>query len=135
MNEEEMRSLVRSDYLVAGSEYIYYLLKKLGFDNCTYFSYGFPLTEYRIEINNLEWRPWRDRKGFVFYGDLQKETNRSSLDTLIQRIWPKIRVSLPDSQLYIYGSNHYPMLTQQKTSLEEQNIIYKGYSEEISVIS
>ena len=57
---------------------------------------GLPITDFRMEVTDLEYREHRHRKHFVFLGNLHKDKNVRMINELIEKIWPEIRKELPD---------------------------------------
>lgn len=48
------------------------------------------------EIAQLEYRPWRNRKNFVYFGNFDNESNCDALFVLLSMLWGKVRDKVGD---------------------------------------
>lgn len=82
--EEELRSIRRCDYYLCGNDFLFYLLtKKLKTKNASISSFGYPMIDFQNEASQLEYRPFKSRKNFVYVGNFIKEETLDDVAVLI----------------------------------------------------
>ncbi|PRD48842.1 glycosyltransferase [Sphingobacterium haloxyli] len=88
-----------------------------------------PFLEPKIEESTMnEWRPFAQRKDFVFIGNFLHEPNWHTVRLLKTDIWPKIKKRLPRTELHIYGA--YASEKVNQLHQPKDNFLIKGRADD-----
>jgi glycosyltransferase involved in cell wall biosynthesis len=125
--KREIAAILRCDLSLIISTYEMDLLKvvfKIDENIIYYLPFLFhKIDEYQIK----KWKPFEDRKHFVFIGNFFHKPNVDAVITLKKEVWSTIRRMLPKAEIHIYGA----YLNQQIQQLEnkKEGFIIKGFAE------
>lgn len=87
-----------------------------------------PLHSVSVEMTKkFKFRPFQERKDFVFIGNFIHEPNWQTVLYLKKNIWPKIKGQLPEVNLHIYGA--YPTQKVWDLHNEKQGFLVHGKAE------
>lgn len=104
--KREIASILRCDLSLIISEFEMEILQTTFRVDATLLQY-LPLFVDSFSTKNQEENPaFEERNDFVFIGNFLHEPNWNAVQYLNSTIWPLIRKTLPESNLYIYGA--YP---------------------------
>ncbi|CAD8183465.1 unnamed protein product [Paramecium pentaurelia] len=132
LTDKEMAAIIRSDLIIACSDYEMELIKHLN-KKVQLVTFFYPTTrpldeedKQAIELKQYHYK----RRHFVFLGNMSHRPNYDAVKRLKDKIWPIIVKALPQAQLHIYGSN-FP--AEFKTD-EYNGFICKGLMKEIDIL-
>ncbi len=98
--KREIASILRCDLSLIISTYEFALLTETFNINPKLLWY-YPIW---FERNNEPSLTFEDRKDFIFIGNFYHEPNRNAVMVLKEKIWPLIRMKLPEAKINIYGA-------------------------------
>lgn len=125
--KREIAAILRCDLSLIISTYEMDLLKtvfKIDENILYYLPFLFDkIDQYQIK----KWKPFEERKHFVFMGNFFHKPNVDAVITLKKEVWNTIRKKLPEAEMHIYGA----YLNQQIQQLEnrKEGFIIKGFAE------
>ncbi|CAD8045495.1 unnamed protein product [Paramecium sonneborni] len=132
VTDKEMASIIRSDLIIACSDYEMELIKHLN-KKVQLVTFFYPTTrsldeedKQALELKRHHYK----RRHFVFLGNMSHRPNYDAVKRLRDRIWPIINKALPQAQLHIYGSN-FP---QDFVTKESDGFMCKGLMKEIDIL-
>jgi hypothetical protein len=132
ITKRELASIYRSDLSLIISEFELWLLKeKVKVDDSLLLYLPF-LFEELTESICQEWPPFIERQNFVFFGNGKHAPNIDAISWLNSTIWPKIRESLPDTELHIYGPYMHENI--RKMDNIKTGFRIKGWVEDVSSV-
>jgi glycosyltransferase involved in cell wall biosynthesis len=76
------------------------------------------------EIDGSDWLDFEERKDFIFIGNFLHEPNWNAVQYLKESIWPRIRKSLPEASMQIYGA--YPSQKVLQLHKPEERFLVLG---------
>jgi len=104
--KREIASILRCDLSLIISEFEMEIIQNIFKVDSNLLHY-LPLLAESFSTKNQEENPsFEERNDFVFIGNFLHEPNWNAVQYLSNTVWPLIRKTLPESNLYIYGS--YP---------------------------
>ena len=124
--KREIASILRCDLSLIISTYEMDLLKSV-FKIDGSILYYLPFLLDKIDENlTKKWKPFEERKDFVFIGNFFHKPNVDAVLTLKNEIWNEIRTYLPKAEIHIYGA----YVNQQIQELHNKNegFIIKGFA-------
>ncbi|WP_297795885.1 glycosyltransferase family 4 protein [uncultured Eudoraea sp.] len=114
ITKRELASIYRSDLSLIISEFEIQLLRDtLKVDQNLLFYLPFMMDKL-TEKTCQKWLAFDKRQHFIFVGNGKHAPNLDAISWLNTTIWPKIRESLPESELHIYG----PYLPERILNME-----------------
>jgi hypothetical protein len=130
--KREMASILRCDLSLIISSFEMKILKevfKIDDSLLLYLPFMLPkITE--TEIAN--WKPFEERKDFVFIGNFLHEPNYQAVLCLKNEVWPILRKEHPKAQMHIYGA-YIPDKVLQLKNLHQRFFI-KGRADDVNEI-
>lgn len=130
--KREMASVFRSDLtLVVSMVEAQFLVERVGVPQTHVLHLPFmlpPLTENET----ANWPPFKERSGFVCFGNGKHAPNVDSIVQLKTKLWPKIRKRLPQATLSVYGA-YLPQHVLQFHE-ETQGFLVKGWVEDLDAV-
>lgn len=126
--KRELASIMRCDLTLLISEYEQELLEK-HFKVPIELLLFVPFLENKItEEDQLNWREFEEREGFVFIGNFIHEPNWQTVLQLKNKVWPLVRAQLPLARMHIYGA--YPSEKVFQLHNEKQGFLVHGRAED-----
>ncbi|PWG06119.1 glycosyltransferase [Polaribacter aquimarinus] len=125
--KREIASILRCDLSLIISTFEMDLLKNV-FKIDEEILYYLPfLLETIDEHQTKKWKPFEERKNFVFIGNFFHKPNVNAVLTLKKHIWPSIKKLLPKAEIHIYGA----YINQQIEQLQnpKEGFIIKGFAD------
>ncbi|MGK0411928.1 MAG: glycosyltransferase involved in cell wall biosynthesis [Polaribacter sp.] len=125
--KREIAAILRCDLSLIISTYEMDLLKTV-FKIDENILYYLPFLFHKIDEDQIKnWKPFEERKHFVFIGNFFHKPNVDAVITLKKEVWSIIRKMLPKAEIHIYGA----YLNQQIQQLEnkKEGFIIKGYAQ------
>ena len=123
--KREIASILRCDLSLIISTFEMDLLKNL-FKIDERLLYYLPFLLDKIDKHQQEkWKPFHERKHFVFVGNFYHKPNVDAVITLKNHIWKSIRAKLPNTKLHIYGA--YVNQQIQQLTNEKEGFLVKGF--------
>lgn len=130
--KREIASILRCDLSLIISSYEMDLLKNL-FQIDESILYYLPFLLNKIDEHQIiNWKPFRERKHFVFVGNFLHKPNVDAVITLKKSIWTEIRKQIPEAELHIYGAYLNQQIQQLHNLKEGFNI--KGFVEDANQV-
>lgn len=127
--KREIASILRCDCTLMISEYEIELLKnKFKLQESQLYYLPFLVEDSQINVTGSN--TFEKRKNFVTIGNFLHEPNWQAVLLLKHKIWPKIRLQLPDAELHIYGA----YVSQKATQLHQpkDGFYIKGFAEDVN---
>ena len=132
ITKRELASIYRSDLSLIISEFELKLLKEKVMVDDSLLLYLPFLYEELTESICQKWLPFKEREHFVFFGNGKHAPNIDAISWLNSSIWPRIRASLPESELHIYGP--YMPESIRKMDNIETGFRIKGWVEDLASV-
>ena len=85
------------------------------------------LLETIDEHHTKKWKPFEERKNFVFVGNFFHKPNVDAFLTLKKHIWKLIRKQLPNVEIHIYGAYANQQINQLHN--KKEGFIIKGFAD------
>lgn len=125
----EVASILRSDLSLMISSVEMAILQRV-------FGVGDRLLQYlpflEDDVNADDWISFHDRKHFVTIGNFMHAPNFDGVLFLKQAIWPRIRESLPEAELHVYGA--YANQRVKELHDPKHGLIIQGRAENASEV-
>ena len=126
--KREVAAILRCDLSLIISAYEFQLLKEV-FKVDEALLHHLPFLLDKIDDETIHsWKPFEERKHFVFVGNFFHAPN---IDAALQlkQLWKNIRKQLPEVELHIYGA----YVTQQVQQLHnpKEGVLVKGFAKDI----
>lgn len=125
----EVASIYRCDLSLVISKFEHTLLTKflnIPEEIVYYLPYLLDINDLNNRIKNVP--EFEERQHFVSIGNFFHEPNTNAVFQLKHRVWPKIRASLPQAELHIYGA--YSSAKIQQLHDEKSRFIVKGRADD-----
>jgi glycosyltransferase involved in cell wall biosynthesis len=124
--KREIASILRCDLSLIISSFEMDLLKAI-FKIDENLLYYLPFLLDKIDKNQIQkWKPFEERKHFVFIGNFFHKPNVDAVLTLKSEIWSKIRAALPEAEMHIYGAYANQQIHQLHN--KKEGFIIKGFA-------
>ncbi len=132
ITKRELASIYRSDLSLIISEFELKLLREKAKVDDSLLLYLPFLYDELTESISQKWLPFMERQHFVFFGNGKHAPNVDAISWLNSTIWPKIRESVPESELHIYGP--YMPESIRKMDNIQTGFRIKGWVEDVSSV-
>ena len=126
--KREIASILRCDLSLIISTFEMDLLQSV-FKIDEKILYYLPFLLNKIDkYQQKKWKPFKERKHFIFIGNFLHQPNVDAVLTLKNEIWNEIKELRPEAELHIYGA----YVTQQIHELhnKKEGFLIKGFAED-----
>jgi glycosyltransferase involved in cell wall biosynthesis len=125
--KREIASILRCDLSLIISSYEMELLKTV-FKIDEHILYYLPFLLGKIDEQEIaNWKPFEERKHFIFIGNFFHKPNVDAVLSLKNEIWSKIKAALPEAEIHIYGAYSNQQIHQLHN--KKDGFIIKGFAE------
>jgi glycosyltransferase involved in cell wall biosynthesis len=125
--KREIASILRCDVSLIISTYEIELLKTV-FKIDEHILYYLPFLLGKIDEQEIaNWKPFEERKHFIFIGNFFHKPNVDAVLSLKNEIWSKIKAALPKAEIHIYGAYANQQIHQLHN--KKDGFIIKGFAE------
>jgi len=128
LTKREIASIYRSDLSLIISSYEMELLESVIVEHKSLLLHLPFMLDSLDEATIEKWKPYEERKDFVFIGFGGHAPNVDAISYLKENIWPLIRQKLPEAKLNIYGGN-LPEKVRQMNNPKE-GFLVQGWAED-----